>query len=181
MKNLLIIDGYYLTKSMEAKGLIPDFFNLLAKIESRFEIEINQKFYFDSSITNSKIAFYKFLRSKTNGMGMDVRVYGTKEETIRCQACGNSQSQKRQAGVDVGMAVLAIMKANTYDNLILLSGDGDLKDAISYLVNDLQKGFYLVGFKSSISPKLKSLAKTFLPLEEVAGIPMHKATVEEST
>jgi uncharacterized LabA/DUF88 family protein len=75
-----------------------------------------------------------------------------------------------QKGVDVGLATLIVRGADQgeYDNLILSSGDGDLKDALTHASQKLGKRIELCVFRWGISPDLLNLAHAIHWIDDFA-------------
>ena len=61
-----------------------------------------------------------------------------------------------QSEVDVAivMKVMNIAFQNQLDTLVLLAGDGDFRDMVSFVTETLYRKVYIVGYKGSISTSL---------------------------
>jgi len=61
-----------------------------------------------------------------------------------------------QAEVDVAivMKVMNLAFHQKLDCLVLLAGDGDFRDMVSFVTETLYKRAFIVGYKGSISPSL---------------------------
>jgi uncharacterized LabA/DUF88 family protein len=115
-----------------------------------------------------------------NGPQLIARLYGLKSERAGqafCADCGTKVDlqcphgaghtllNQRQMGVDVGLATLALTQSEAYDTLVLSSGDGDLLDAIEYLIEN-GKNLELAVFSSGVSTDLQARAERILWLDE---------------
>ncbi len=76
-----------------------------------------------------------------------------------------------QKGVDVGLATLIVRRADQdqYDNLILSSGDGDLKDALYHAGKVCRKRIELCVFRWGICPDLLNLADKVFWIDDFAS------------
>ena len=76
----------------------------------------------------------------------------------------------KKADWDVGLAVDAIRLANSFDVIILVTGDGDFIPLIEYLKWGLGKDVEVAAFSKSSSSKIKEVADNFTALEEMPRI-----------
>ena len=53
------------------------------------------------------------------------------------------------------MKVMKIVHKGALESLVLVAGDGDFKDLVEYLTEDLLKNVYIVAFRESLSPSLQ--------------------------
>ncbi|HKJ94744.1 MAG TPA: NYN domain-containing protein, partial [Gammaproteobacteria bacterium] len=72
---------------------------------------------------------------------------------------------QRQAGVDVGLATLALIHRERYDTLVLSSGDGDLLDAVEHLTEG-GTGLELAVFSTGVSTDLQARADRVLCIDD---------------
>lgn len=70
----------------------------------------------------------------------------------------------KKADWDVGIVIDAIRIAPSLDTLVLVSGDGDFIDLVSYLKNQ-GKRVEIMAFGRSASSRLKEIADEFIDLE----------------
>jgi uncharacterized LabA/DUF88 family protein len=84
----------------------------------------------------------------------------------RCTSCGTAKYVER--GVDVGMITAAIKEAHkdSYDCLIMINGDGDLYDGISY-IKELGKEYIPLTEKESTSVILEELALFHMDIRKI--------------
>ncbi len=91
---------------------------------------------------------------------------------LECPAAGYSTDEhpltrRSQKGVDVGIASLALTHLDSYDTLMLSSGDGDLLDAIKF-VSDSGKEIELAVFRAGVATELQSWADRIHWIDEFA-------------
>ena len=79
---------------------------------------------------------------------------------MKCPNCNNIFIKFVQKGVDVGIATAALKFKDDYDTFVLSAGDGDFKDTVKYLKEDLKKRIVLVGFEKNLSTDLQPYANT---------------------
>lgn len=77
----------------------------------------------------------------------------------QCEACGDKRSRYQEKGVDmrIGVDMLAAASKGLYDVAILVSGDGDLVEAVK-AVKDLGKHVELATFPKGRSDELAAAA-----------------------
>ncbi len=80
----------------------------------------------------------------------------------------------KKADWDVGMAVDAIRMSQSLDVVILVTGDGDFIPLVEYLKWGTGSFVEVAGFDRSTSGKLKEVADTFTPLEDIPRIILKK-------
>lgn len=132
--------------------------------------------------------FHSWLRtSLPSGPQLITQLYPTAEEPAHrawCEACGervslvcpkqtsrqrtHRLSNEVQKGVDVGLATLALIHRDSYDTLLLSTGDSDLLDAIAYL-SDHGKRIELVVFQQGVSTELQCRADRIHWINEFAA------------
>lgn len=73
-----------------------------------------------------------------------------------CCDCGNAiyLSPHKSKKIDILLAVTMLKLSNTYDELILVSGDQDFIPAIKVLRNERGKKVYIASFKKALSHEL---------------------------
>ena len=84
-----------------------------------------------------------------------------------CTAGVYPLTRRSQKGVDVGLATLALTHLDSYDTLMLSSGDGDLLDAIKF-VSDAGKEIELAVFRAGVATELQSWADRIYWIDEFA-------------
>lgn len=80
------------------------------------------------------------------------------------------QSGAKKADWDVGMAVDAIRMADSFDTVILVTGDGDFIPLVEYLKWGLGKTVEVAAFSRSTSGKLKEAGDLFITLDEFPAV-----------
>lgn len=80
----------------------------------------------------------------------------------------------KKADWDVGMAVDAIRMADSYDSVVLATGDGDFVPLVEYLKWGLGKEVSIAAFSKTASQKLKESAEKFIPIEEIQKVLLKK-------
>lgn len=159
----LIIDGGYLN------ALRPEIGNLdIISLKNFIEASIGPITcaYFVTSVKKeNEYAAERFHAWISSLSWMKLIRKGQKDK--RCHECGNNMSVEK--GVDVAISTLAIRGAveDSYDILLLINGDGDLIDAMSY-VRELGKEFMLMTERTSTSMEMFHLASKFLNIYSVA-------------
>ena len=76
----------------------------------------------------------------------------------------------KKADWDVGMAVDAIRMANSFDVVVLVTGDGDFIPLVEYLKWGLGKIVEVAAFNTTTSGKLKEVAEKFINLEDLPKV-----------
>ncbi len=76
----------------------------------------------------------------------------------------------KKADWDVGMAVDTIRMADSFDAIVLVTGDGDFCPLVEYLKWGLGKTVEVAAFSRSTSLKLKESADTFITLDEFPAV-----------
>jgi len=76
----------------------------------------------------------------------------------------------KKADWDVGMAVDAIRMSDSFDVIVLVTGDGDFIPLVKYLHWGLGKEVEVAAFSKSASAKLKESTETFINLEDIPRI-----------
>jgi hypothetical protein len=159
-----LIDAAYLFNAQESAGAEYNFDYL--KLRSWLERSgpITDAWYLNSvqnPPSEEQSAFHAWLQTPMpTGPGLNVGLYKLKQRDFECPHCSRKFSLQMQKGVDVGLATLVVRQAdqNLYDNLILSSGDGDLKDALNHAGRICHKRIELCVFRWGISADLLGLA-----------------------
>jgi len=133
-------------------------------------------------------AFHTWLRSAPpNGPKIVTELYQLKRQPVDrafCETCNevvevrcaptrqlatqHPLHKEVQKGVDVGIATLALVHIAEYNTLILSSGDGDLLDAVEYVITH-GKNFEIVAFAgNTVSTELQSRADRIYWINEFA-------------
>ncbi len=87
----------------------------------------------------------------------------------------------KKADWDVGMAVDAIRMADSFDAIVLVTGDGDFCPLVEYLKWGLGKTVEVAAFSRSTSSKLKEAADTFVTLDEFPAVILGAGRVRRTT
>lgn len=175
MKTIAFIDAAQLRPAIVSSRLNTKkpidwvkFYNWLAdvaNIKSGMKTGIHDAHYFDgTSDTNSKDAFHAFLRSQS----IQLHFSDTSGKKRECPSCGESYIEIEQKGVDVGIAMHMMHLAfnNAYDQAILVSGDGDFAELVSFIRSVYGKRVIVVGWGNGTAPALASNAYSTLYLED---------------
>ncbi|MBC8328197.1 MAG: NYN domain-containing protein [Planctomycetes bacterium] len=85
------------------------------------------------------------------------------------QLKSHSFSSHHQKGIDVTLSTLALTLKDTYDSLILSSGDGDLGETMHFLANQ-GKGIQLATFDWGVSNSLLQQVDGVIPLARFAEL-----------
>lgn len=186
MKRLWLIDASYVHANnlqLFGTGARVDYLKLRRLIEDRFG-PIWRGYYLNgvqNEANAGRERFHSWLQSALpNGPQLITKLYGLKNERAGhafCTDCGTKVDlqcphggnhtllNQRQMGVDVGLATLALTQRESYDTLVLSSGDGDLTDAIEHLIEH-GKGLELAVFSSGVSTDLQARAERILWLDD---------------
>lgn len=169
---ILVIDGAYALKGA-SDGMHLDFDKLRSFASNRLRRELKSSLtdrgclYFSAApdpVAALQNGFYKFLVKS----GWQVFLNRLKQRSVVCREvgceCPHSNSSRPiqdtvQAGVDVHIAtkLLTLAAGHEYKCLVLLAGDGDFCDAISWLRGH-GHSVWLLGYNDSTSTDLKRLA-----------------------
>lgn len=89
----------------------------------------------------------------------EVRLGKLVRREVSCSACGDRHQRYQEKGVDmrIGVDMLALASKNMYDVAILVTGDGDLVEAVQ-AVKDLGKHVELATFRIGRSDELVTVA-----------------------
>ena len=190
-RRLWLIDASYLFNARHsvAGGYRFSYLKLRQKIEESGPL---WRAYYLNSVplkeANGADDFHGWLRTALpNGPQLITQLYPTAEEPAHrawCEACGErvslvcpkQQPRQRshrlsnevQKGVDVGLATLALIHRDSYDTLLLSTGDSDLLDAVSFL-SDHGKRIELVVFQQGVATNLQCRADRIHWINDFAG------------
>lgn len=175
-----LIDGSYLFLSAKNKCKL-DYLKLKEVLLKQISADgFNESHYFNAipqNQTDQSLSFHRWLQSASPiGPKINTHLYTLKNQMTGCWDCGAEIARPVQKGVDVGIATLILTMAfeDKYDTLVLLSGDGDLKDAVHYVRNRLGKRVIVAGFGGSVSTDLQCQADAIVWLDE------HIANMDQS-
>lgn len=167
VKTAWIVDGAYLYLAAPERERA-DFLALERELEAQINSPLDRGHYFTEDKDEAK-AFHSWLQTAPpHGPHMRVYPYQAKYREKPCAECSAPIYTFEQKGVDVGIAILATRLAhqNRYDRLLLIAGDRDFVDAVSYIVNGLHKEVWIVGFADSISTELQEAATDVIWLDD---------------
>lgn len=173
-RTMWLIDAAYLFNAQESVGEEYNFDYLKLRLWLEREGAIDSAWYLNSTQnppTDNQSGFHAWLQSPLpNGPELNVNLYKLKQRDFECPHCARKFSLQMQKGVDVGLATLIVRRADQdeYENLILSSGDGDLKDALAHARNSCGKRIELCVFRWGISPDLLNLADTIHWIDDFA-------------
>ena len=163
-ETLWLIDAAYLFNAQESVSKEYNFDYLKLRLWLERNGPIAEAWYLNSTQSppsEDQCAFHAWLQTPVPiGPELNVSLYKLKQRDFECPYCGRKFSLQMQKGVDVGLATLIVRQAdqNKYNNLILSSGDGDLKDAIAHAAKVCRKRIELCVFRWGISQDLLGLA-----------------------
>lgn len=164
MRVCLIIDGGYLDGIREEIGFV-DLIKLRYFINSEIG-SLTSAFYVTSVGNDAR----SLSRTETHYSWIERQSWITLitrgQKQIACKNCGTPRSVER--GVDVTISTLAIRGAvaDEYDTLLLMNGDGDLIDAMSY-VRELGKGFMQLTDRNSTARCMMDISTRFINIHNV--------------
>ena len=164
MRVCLIIDGGYIDGIREEIGFVD-----LMKLRYFINTEIGSlaSAFFVTSIGNDTRSL---IRTDTQYAWIEKQNWITLikkgQKQVSCKSCGAPRNVER--GVDVSISTLAIRGAieDSYDDLLLMNGDGDLIDAMSY-VRELGKGFIQLTDRNSTARCMMDISTRFINIHQV--------------
>lgn len=167
---MAVIDGSYMRYSADMKI---DYVLFKKHYEGMWQSRIAWNF-FDTRFAPGAgpNSFYRFLMSAPPyGPKFKLHLYDPEQTETYCTKCGARIEGRRQKGVDVAMAVHALAEAhqNTFDRLLLCSGDRDLLPAVEVLIM-MGKKITLIGFADSVSAELQMVVDEIFWLDEFLDI-----------
>lgn len=192
-KRLWLIDGAYLFSTQSSVGQGYNFDYLLLK--NRLEKAVGplwRAYYLnalqpDTDRNDGMQRFHSWLQSAPpSGPKIITKLYNLRDSDAShayCRECGSTVqlecpaagyttdphplTRRSQKGVDVGIASLALTHIDSYDTLLLSSGDGDLLDAVKF-VSDSGKEIELAVFRSGVATELQSWADRIYWIDDFA-------------
>ncbi len=174
-KTLWLIDAAYLFNAQESIRHDYNFDYLKLRNQIEKDGEIHRAYYLNSTQnppSDNQNHFHSWLESELpNGPQLKVNLYKLKFREYECPHCSRKFTLQVQKGVDVGLATLIVRLAyqNEYDNVILSSGDGDLRDAVAHVKNICRKRVELCVFRWGLSPDLTEFADKIYWIDEFAA------------
>ncbi len=101
----------------------------------------------------------KFLTALQRTPYLEVRFGKLVRREVHCQTCGHRHQRYQEKGVDmrIGVDMLALASKNLYQVAVLVTGDGDLVEAVK-AVKDLGKHVELATFPIGRSDELVTVA-----------------------
>lgn len=159
-----------MTRNKEHRvGIFIDVQNLYHSAKNLFQARVNYK-----ELLKEVTAGRKLIRA----IGYVVKTETTEGESAFFEALTKAGVELRvkdiqifaggakKADWDVGMAVDTIRMADSFDAIVLVTGDGDFCPLVEYLKWGLGKTVEVAAFSRSTSLKLKESADTFITLDE---------------
>ena len=192
-KRLWIIDGAYLFSTQSSVGQGYNFDYLLLKTKLEQMVGTFWRTYYlnalqpDNDRNDGMQRFHSWLQSAPpSGPKIITKLYNLRDSDashaycrecsgtvqLECPAGGYTSdphplTRRSQKGVDVGIATLALTHLDSYDTLMLSSGDGDLLDAVKF-VSDSGKEIELAVFRSGVATELQSWADRIYWIDDFA-------------
>ena len=192
-KRLWLIDGAYLFSTQSSVGQGYNFDYLLLKNKLETTVGPFWRTYYlnalqpDNDRNDGMQRFHSWMQSAPpSGPKIITKLYNLRDSDashaycrecattvqLECPAAGYSTDEhpltrRSQKGVDVGIASLALTHLDSYDTLMLSSGDGDLLDAIKF-VSDSGKEIELAVFRAGVATELQSWADRIHWIDEFA-------------
>lgn len=192
-KRLWLIDGAYLfsTQSSVTQGYNFDYLLLKNRLETlvgpfwrAYYLNALQP---DSDRNDGMQRFHSWLQSAPpSGPKIITKLYNLRDSDAShayCHGCTTTVqlecldpscaggvyplTRRSQKGVDVGLATLALTHLDSYDTLMLSSGDGDLLDAVRF-VSDSGKEIELAVFRAGVATELQSWADRIFWIDDFA-------------
>lgn len=114
----------------------------------------------------------KFINAMNRAAYLELRFGKMVRRTDDCRSCGTKHERWQEKGVDmrIGVDMLALASKNNYDVAILVTGDGDLREAVQ-AVKDLGKHVEVATFPVGRSDELVQVCDvmTELTTADMAG------------
>jgi uncharacterized LabA/DUF88 family protein len=174
-----------MTRNKEHRvGIFIDVQNLYHSAKNLFQSRVNYK-----ELIKEVTAGRKLIRS----IGYVVKTETTEGEAAFFEALAKAGIELRikdiqifaggakKADWDVGMAVDTIRMADSFDTIVLVTGDGDFCPLVDYLRWGLGKTVEIAAFSRSTSLKLKEAADLFVTLDEFPGVILGAGRVRRTT
>lgn len=161
-KTILFIDNSYAFSGMRGVGWRFSWEKVLNFLEK--DGSIRQVYFFASEHRppkDNQRNFYKMLSSQ---LSFEMHLGETKQKTITVQDDDGNDIQRTvylDKGLDVRLVtwLLKLLINNAFDNLIIISGDGDYADALR-TVKERGCTVEVVGWKNSVAKSLEEISST---------------------
>jgi len=123
--------------------------------------------------TEARKAQQRFFTALQRVPYTELRLGKLVKRDITCPACNDHRNTYQEKGVDmrVGVDMLAAASKSLYDVAVLVSGDGDLVEAVK-AVKDLGKHVELATFAKGRSDELAAAADVIVPLTTATMQPL---------
>lgn len=174
-----------MTRNKEHRvGIFIDVQNLYHSAKNLFQARVNYK-----ELVKEVAAGRKLIRA----IGYVVKTETTEGEAAFFEALTKAGVELRvkdiqifsggakKADWDVGMAVDTIRMADSFDAIVLVTGDGDFCPLVEYLKWGLGKTVEVAAFSRSTSLKLKESADTFITLDDFPAVLLGVGRVRRTT
>jgi len=129
-------------------------------LERKAGTKLHDAFYFDSiddASLERQTGFHQFLR---NELCFQLQLTGLKDKRRKCPECSSIYTEQEQKGVDVSLVItmLTLAYANSFDQALLCTGDGDFAPLVSRIRKLLGKRVVIFGWRGGIAPQLRDAA-----------------------
>lgn len=109
--------------------------------------------------SDARLAQQRFIGALDNTPYLEVRLGRLVRRRTTCRACGVEHERWTEKGVDmrIGVDMLSLASKDLYDTGILVTGDGDLSEAVR-AVKELGRHVEIVSFERGLSYELVQAA-----------------------
>lgn len=169
-RSMLIVDAGYLTAASPVRT---DPLKLRRLIDDHVGVGgISEAHWFDgvpNPVPEGLIKFQSWLKvALPYGPQFRLSLHPLKPVSTRCDSCGHVHERMIQKGVDVGIATLMVKAASLglCQSIHLVAGDGDFKEAMTYVQESRRVDVVLYAFQGSASPDLQCWSNRVVWLDD---------------
>lgn len=174
-----------MTRNKEHRvGIFIDVQNLYHSAKNLFQARVNYKELLKEVTAGRKLIRaigYVVKTETTEGEGAFFEALTKAGVELRVKDIQIFAGGAKKADWDVGMAVDTIRMADSFDAIVLVTGDGDFCPLVEYLKWGLGKTVEVAAFSRSTSLKLKESADTFITLDEFPAVLLGAGRVRRTT
>jgi hypothetical protein len=163
----LFVDGAMLSRELWLRARQIDLRGLVSWAET-VAGPIETRYWFDAT---SDCAPNGFHHAAARAGGFRLKVHPQAPRTLR-SIDGRAMQAVKQVGVDVGLAVSAVLshERDLWETLVLVAGDGDFYPLAEYLVEQRSVRLIVLGVPEMSSPWLTSYASLKCDLSTVIDV-----------
>ena len=156
-RTIAFIDNSYVFSGMLAAGWRISWERLHKRLGR--DGDVWQTHFFATEHIPPKDNQRNFFNILSYNLGYEIHLTSTRQRFVKCDECGASKVIYVDKGADVALvtSLLILLKNNSYDTALILSGDGDYVDALRE-VKRCGKRIEIVGWRNSVSRELDEIA-----------------------